>query len=163
MEGTSTGAGRARWVRMLLARVCAIAAAAFLLQLSVSAAWDAHVLQLRGERRAATVVEVTRTSWGKADRAVLAVAGPGPSAPARVTTPRKDLEVGAVVEAIVDPREPHRAAIAGDGWPWRQVLIPLCGLPLAVLLGVRWGRVADRLPEGPVTGSGAAAASAAGG
>ncbi len=123
---------------MLLVRVAALAAAVLLLQMSGSAAWDAHVLAERGEVRPATILELTRTSWGKADRATVAILGVGPAV--RVTTPRKDLGVGDAAPVIVDPREPQRAALAGDGWPWRQVLVPLCGLPLVVLVGGRFGR-----------------------
>ena len=61
-------------------------------------------------------------------------------APVQVATPRKDLQVGDAVHAVVDPREPQRAALDGDGWPWRQVLIPLAGLPLVVAYGVKFGR-----------------------
>jgi hypothetical protein len=123
---------------VFLFRVAATAAAVVLLQMSGSAAWDAHMLGLRGELRPGTVLELTRTSWGKADRATLAIAGA--SSAVQVSTPRKDLDVGDAVEAIVDPQEPQRAALAGDGWPWRQVLLPLCGLPLVALLGRRYGR-----------------------
>lgn len=31
-------------------------------------------------------------------------------------------------------------ALAGDRWPWRQVLIPLAGLPLAAALALIHGR-----------------------
>jgi hypothetical protein len=123
---------------VLLVRIAALAAAVLLLQMSGSAAWDAHVLALRGEPRPATVLELTRTSWGRADRVTLAISGVGPAV--HVTTPRKDLDVGDAAPAILDPREPQRAALAGDGWPWRQVLVPLCGLPLIALLGARYGR-----------------------
>jgi hypothetical protein len=129
---------------VLLVRIGALIAAVVLLQMSGSAAWDAHVLGLRGELRSATVVELTRTSWGKADRATIAIAGAGPAV--QVTTPRKDLDVGEAVEAIVDPQEPQRAALAGDGWPWRQVLLPLWGLLLVALLGGRYGRWPETEP-----------------
>ncbi len=59
----------------MLVRVSALAAALFLLQLSGSAAWDAHLLGMRGETRPATVVAVSHTSWGKADRATLGSRG----------------------------------------------------------------------------------------
>jgi hypothetical protein len=130
-------AGRPRWITVLLVRIAALTAAAFVLQLSGSAAWDAHVLGVRGEHRPATVLEVTRTAWLRSDHATVDLPGPEP---ATVTTPRKDLDVGDRVEVIVDPREPQRAALAGDGWPWRQALLPLVGLPLIALYGVRYGR-----------------------
>jgi hypothetical protein len=133
-------AGRARWITVLLVRVTILTAAAFILQLSGSAAWDAHVLAMRGEHRPATVLEVTRTTWFRPDRATVAVQGVDPPAAALVTTQRKDLDVGDRVDAIVDPREPQRAALAGDGWPWRQALLPLLALPLIALFGVRYGR-----------------------
>jgi hypothetical protein len=125
---------------VLLVRVTLLTAAVFVLQLSGSAAWDAHVLGMRGEHRPATVLEVTRTTWLRPDRATLAVSGVDLSTAASVTTPRKDLEAGDRVEAIVDPREPQRAALAGDGWPWRHVLPPLLALPLIALYGMRYGR-----------------------
>jgi hypothetical protein len=132
--------GRARWIAVLLIRVTLLTAAAFVLQLSGSAAWDAHVLDMRGEHRPATVLEVTRTTWLRPDRATLIVSGVDPSTAPSVTTPRKDLDAGDRVEVIVDPREPQRVALAGDGWPWRQVLLPLSALPLIALYGVRYGR-----------------------
>ena len=128
---------RARGIAVLLVRVTLLAVSAFVLQVSGSAAWDAHVLGMRGEQRQATVLEVTRTTWFRPDRATAAVPG---ADPVPVTTPRKDLDVGDRVEVIVDPREPQRAALAGDGWPWRQVLLPLLALLLIALYGVRYGR-----------------------
>ena len=130
--------GRVRWVAALLVRVTVLAAAALLLQMSGSAAWDAHALDVRGEPRPAVVLDLTRTSWGKADRVTLAVAGVGPSV--RVTTPRKELAVGDSVEVIVDRGDPRVAALVGDGWPWREVLLPLCALPIVALFGTRYGR-----------------------
>jgi hypothetical protein len=70
----------------------------------------------------------------------------------RVTTPRKDLNVGDAVEAIVDPRETQRAALAGDGWPWRQVLVPLSALPLVALFSTRYGRWRETEPPQPPAG-----------
>jgi len=95
--------GRGRWTAVLLVRLGAFVATVFLLQLSGTAAWDAHLLGVRGEVRAAEVVAVRHTSWGKADRATLAVTGE--PATVRVATPRKDLEVGQTVGAVVDPRD----------------------------------------------------------
>jgi hypothetical protein len=141
---TDATTGRARWITVLLVRVTLLAAAAFVLQLSGSAAWDSHVLGMRGEQRPATVLEVNRTTSFRPDRAILAVSGVDPSTTASVTTPRKDLDAGDRVEVIVDPREPQRAALAGDDWPWRHVLLPLLALPLIALYGVRYGRWVTR-------------------
>lgn len=150
--GTEISAGRARWLAVLLVRIAALVGAALLLQMSGTAAWDAHVLDLRGEPHPATVLDVTRTRWFKPDRATLAVAGVGPSAAVQVDTPRKDLDVGDPVEAIVDPREPQRAALASDGWPWGQVLGPLWGLLLVAVFGVRYGRWRTSEPAQPQPG-----------
>jgi hypothetical protein len=137
--GTEASAGGALWITVLLVRIAALAAAVLLLQMSGTAAWDAHVLDLRGELRPATVLDVTQTKWLMPYRVTLAVAGVGPSAAVQVET-RKDLDVGDRVEAIVDPQEPQRAALAGDGWPWGRVLGPLWGLLLVAVFGVRYGR-----------------------
>jgi hypothetical protein len=44
--GTEASAGRPRWIIVLVVRVATLTAAVVLLQMSGSAAWDAHVLGL---------------------------------------------------------------------------------------------------------------------
>jgi hypothetical protein len=132
-------------------RVAALTAGVTLLYLSGSAAWDSHVLSVRGEPRRATVLPVDRTSWARADAAGVTVEGLAAPVLTSVITPRKDLQAGDVVDVIVDPEDPRRGALAGDGWPWRQVLIPLCALPLVVLLGLRYGRLPPRRSAGRLT------------
>jgi hypothetical protein len=142
---------RARRITAWLVRIAALTVGLVLLYLSGSAAWDSLALGVRGEPHRATVLHVDRTSWARADGAEVAVEGFGGPVVTSVTTPRKELQVGDGVEVIVDPENPKRAALAGDGWPWRQVLIPLCALPLIVLLGLRYGRLPPRRSAGRLT------------
>lgn len=137
------GAGRdevggVRWYLALLVRVTALVLTAVVVHLAGVAAWDDHVLGLRGEPDRATVVAVRHTPPGRADRAEVDTERFGGTA--WVTTPRKDLRTGETVDVIVDPRDPARAELAGDGWPWRQIVIPLTGLPLIAVFLWRWGR-----------------------
>ncbi|MGE3286881.1 MAG: hypothetical protein AB7J32_12380 [Pseudonocardia sp.] len=110
-------------------RLAAAATILVALWLAGSATWDAAVLAVRGELKAGTVAAVTHTSWARADRVEVAVAGSGW---ATVHTPRKDLAAGTPVALIVDPDDGSRAALADDGWPWRQTVLPLLAVPVAL-------------------------------
>jgi hypothetical protein len=137
--------GSLRWYGVLLVRVVGLVLTAAVLQSAAVAAWDDHVLGARGEPDRATVVAVRHTSPGRADKVEVVMARLGGTA--WVTTPRKDLEVGDAVDVVVDPSDPARAALAGDGWPWRQIVLPLTGLLLIAVLVGRYGRW--REPEPP--------------
>ena len=148
--GPGAPGGSGRWILALLVRMAAFAFTVYLLQWAGSATWDAHLLRVRGEVRPATVVEVDPTGWGKPERAWIAVAGAdGTIVTARVTTSRKDLEAGRAVHAVVDPSDPQRAALAGEGWPWRQTVVPLMGLLLVVTYVGKYGRWPLPVPPAP--------------
>ncbi|MEU7814687.1 DUF3592 domain-containing protein [Pseudonocardia sp. NPDC049154] len=137
--------GSLRWYGVLLVRVAALVMTGVVLQTAGSAAWNDHVLGMRGEPDRGTVVAVRHTSPGRADRVEVDTARFGGTA--WVTTPRKDLDVGDTVDVVVDPRDPARAELAGDGWPWRQIVIPLTGLLLIAVFAGKYGRWRD--PEPP--------------
>jgi len=100
-----------------------------------TATWDASVLLVRGETVSATVVAVEhRYKLGRMDDVVVALPPPH-GGQAELTTPREDLEPGAVVATVVDPADPSRAALDEDGWPWRTTL-PLLLVPLLALAGL---------------------------
>ncbi|MGE0295374.1 MAG: hypothetical protein AB7R99_01660 [Pseudonocardia sp.] len=113
-----------------MVRIAAAAVILAALWLAGSATWDAAVLAVRGEPREGTVVAVTHTSWARADRVEVALPG---GERATVHTPRKDLAAGTPVALVVDPDDGSRAALAGDGWPWRQTVLPLLAVPVALV------------------------------
>jgi hypothetical protein len=47
------------------------------------------------------------------------------------------------VQAVVDPRDLQRAALAGEGLPWRQTVVPLTGLLLVVTYVWKYGPTVD--------------------
>jgi hypothetical protein len=100
-----------------------------------SATWDAGVLLVRGETVPARVVAVDHhTRLGRMDDLVVDLPAPY-AARAELATPREDLEPGAVVDTVVDPDDPTRAALDEDGWPWRTTL-PLLLVPLLAVAGL---------------------------
>jgi hypothetical protein len=116
-----------------------------------AATWDAAVLLVRGETVPATVVAVEhRYKLGRMDDVVVALPSPW-GGRAELTTPREDLEPGAVVATVVDPADPSRAALDEDGWPWRTTL-PLLLVPVLALAGLfalglaAFGRASTRQP-----------------
>jgi len=93
-----------------------------------STTWDAAVLTYRGEVVPATVVEADlNTKAGMPDELVVAVPPPHEGV-ATIETRREDLGAGAVVDVVVDPSDPARAALADDGWPWLDLSILLLGV-----------------------------------
>ncbi|MCE0768646.1 hypothetical protein LWC35_37995 [Pseudonocardia kujensis] len=137
--------GSLRWYGVLLVRVAGLVLTAAVLQTAAAAAWDDHVLGVRGQLDRATVVAVRHTAPGRADKVEVDTARFG--GPVRVITPRKNLGVGEAVDVVVDPLDPARAALAGDGWPWRQIVLPLTGLLVVAVLVGRYGRWPE--PEPP--------------
>ncbi|MEJ2890451.1 DUF3592 domain-containing protein [Actinomycetospora aeridis] len=104
----------------------------YLLWQGGSAIWDAAVLAARGETVSARVVEVDlNTKLGMPDE--LVVLPGGATVPVEIATRREDIGVGAVVDVVVDPDAPDRAALASDGWPWLATLMPLFLAPWVAL------------------------------
>jgi len=136
-------AARAFWA---LAGLVCVGFTVYALGQLASTTWDAAVLTYRGEVVPATVVEVDlNTKAGMPDELVVAVPPPHEGV-ATIETRREDLGAGAVVDVVVDPSDPSRAALADDGWPWLDLSILLLGVlagpvfalgALAAALGLR--------------------------
>lgn len=127
-----TRAGRVGYAVATLGFVCGTV---FLLWQGGSATWDALMLAVRGEVVSARVVDVDlHTRMGMADE--LSVVPAGASEPVEISTRREDIPVGAVVDVVVDPSDPTRAALASDGWPWMATTMPFFLAPFAALLAL---------------------------
>ncbi|GAA4939037.1 hypothetical protein GCM10023204_54870 [Actinomycetospora succinea] len=119
-----------------------VAGTGWLLWQAGTAIWDATSLAVRGEVVSARVVDVDlHTRLGMADDYLVV---PGGDVAVPISTHSEDIPVGAVVDVVVDPDDPGRADLAGDGWPWLATLMPLflavvCGVTALLTLGFALG------------------------